>query len=162
VGPYYNVSTTPSTGAFGANYEPGGAVPEGFTFAPVYSLLIQPTNLMLYPTHMLKARIGLKGGVFKSKKLNSFIGIEPQWIGNYRRMSMLPVLDVFLLNQLTNKQPGFFDLAFYTGFEVKGFRFFARAENIGYFWNNHMIQTVKGYPIPPMQIRLGITWDFWN
>lgn len=135
---------------------------KGVTFSPVYSLLIQPSNLMFYPTHMLKARIGLKGGVFKNKKLSSFIGIEPQWIGNYRRMSMLPVLDVFLVNQLTNKQPGFFDLAFYTGFEVKGFRFFARAENIGYFWNNHMIQTVKGYPIPPMQIRLGITWDFWN
>ncbi len=48
------------------------------------------------------------------------------------------------------------------GFEVKGFRFFARAENIGYFWNNRMTQTVRGYPIPPVQIRLGITWDFWN
>lgn len=34
VGPYYNVAATPSTGSFGANYEPGGAVPEGFTFAP--------------------------------------------------------------------------------------------------------------------------------
>jgi hypothetical protein len=133
-----------------------------FTFTPVYSLLLQPVNLMVYPTHIMKARIGLKGGVLKNKKLNSFIGIEPQWIGAFQRISLLPVLDVFSVNQLTEKQSGFFDLAFYTGFEVKGFRFFARAENIGYFWNNRMIQTVKGYPIPPMQIRLGITWDFWN
>ena len=94
--------------------------------------------------------------------MKSFIGIEPQWISGFQRISLLPLLDVFSVTQITEKQRGFVDLAFYTGFEVKGFRFFARAENIGYFWNNRMIQTVKGYPIPPMQIRLGITWDFWN
>jgi hypothetical protein len=104
----------------------------------------------------------LKGGIFKNKKLLSYIGIEPQWIGSYNRISFLPVMDVFLVNQLAAKQKGYFDLAFYAGFELKGFRFFARAENMGYFWNNRMLQTVKGYPIPPLQIRLGITWDFWN
>jgi hypothetical protein len=135
---------------------------KGFSFNPQYSLLLQPTNLTFHPTHVAKARIGLKGGIFKNKKLLSYIGIEPQWIGSYNRISFLPVMDVFLVNQLAAKQKGFFDLAFYTGFELKGFRFFARAENMGYFWNNRMLQTVKGYPIPPLQIRLGITWDFWN
>ncbi len=135
---------------------------KGFSFHPLYSLTFQPTSLNFYPTHLAKARIGLKGGIFKNKKLVSFIGIEPQWVGAFGRMSFLPLLDVFLFNQLTEKQQGFVDLSFYAGFEVKGFRFFARAENIGYFWNNRMIQTVKGYPISPLQIRLGITWDFWN
>ena len=135
---------------------------KGFSFVPQYSLLLQPTNLTFHPAHVAKARIGLKGGIFKNKKLQSYIGVEPQWIGSYNRISLLPVMDVFLVNQLAVKQKGFFDLAFYTGFELKGFRFFARAENIGYFWNNRMLQTVNGYPIPPVQIRLGITWDFWN
>jgi len=39
-GPYYNVANNPPTGTFGANSEPGGAVPTGFTFvaavAPVW------------------------------------------------------------------------------------------------------------------------------
>ena len=32
-GPFYTGSDTPPTGSFGANSQPGGAVPEGFTFA---------------------------------------------------------------------------------------------------------------------------------
>jgi hypothetical protein len=59
-------------------------------------------------------------------------------------------------------QSGYLDLAVFGGFELNAFKFFVRAENLGYFWNNRMLKVVSGYPIPPLQIRLGITWDFWN
>ena len=46
--------------------------------------------------------------------------------------------------------------------EVQTFRFFVNVANIGTYWNAAQISTVQGYPFPTMQIRLGLTWDFWN
>jgi hypothetical protein len=46
--------------------------------------------------------------------------------------------------------------------EVKTFRFFVNVANLGTYWNAAQISTVQGYPFPTMQIRLGLTWDFWN
>jgi hypothetical protein len=46
--------------------------------------------------------------------------------------------------------------------EVKTFRFFVNVANLGSYWNAVQLSTVQGYAFPTMQIRLGLTWDFWN
>lgn len=133
-----------------------------FTFSPTYSFYSSPSNWKFYPSQFFKLRIITERGVLKKRKLNSYFGIEPQLIGGFNPFIIYPSMDVFILNSNSTIQKAFIDLAVFAGFELKGFKFFARAENLGYFWNNRMLLLAKGYPIPPMQIQIGITWDFWN
>jgi hypothetical protein len=57
---------------------------------------------------------------------------------------------------------GFMNLAAFTSFEVETFRLFIRMDNIAYFWQDRSIEFVNGYTFPSTQIKVGITWDFWN
>jgi hypothetical protein len=132
------------------------------TISPSYSFYSLPATWKFYPTHLLTLRMITERGVLKKRKLISYFGVEPQLIGGFNPLVIYPSLDIFIFNLNPNTQKAFIDLAVFAGFELKGVKFFARAENLGYFWNNRMLQLAKGYPIPPMQIQIGITWDFWN
>lgn len=132
------------------------------TLTPSYSFYSLPSTWKFYPTHLVKLRFTMERGVLKKRKLTSYFGIEPQLIGGFNPLIIYSSMDVFIYNLNQGSQKAFIDLALFAGFELKGFKFFARAENLGYFWNNRMLQLAKGYPIPPMQIQIGITWDFWN
>lgn len=135
---------------------------KSLSISPSYSFYSLPSNWKFYPNHLVKLRLFVERGVLKKRKLMSYFGVEPQLIGQFSPLSIYPSMDVFLMSTNLPPQSAFLDLALFAGFELKGFKFFARAENLGYFWNNRMLQLAKGYPIPPMQIQIGITWDFWN
>lgn len=133
-----------------------------FEFVPHYAITLLPSTISIYPTHHLKVRSTFQKGILKDKKLKAIIGLEPQFIGGYSPVVIYSNLDLLALTGSMSVQSGYLDLAVLGGFELNAFKFFARAENLGYFWNNRVLQVVSGYPIPPLQIRLGITWDFWN
>jgi hypothetical protein len=135
---------------------------KSFTFSPSYSFYTLPATWRFYPTHLVKFRMTTVRGVLKKRKLTSYFGVEPQFISGFNPLLIFPSMDVFILNSNQIEQKPYLDLAVFAGFELKGFKFFAKAENLGYFWNNRMLQLAQGYPIPPMQIQIGITWDFWN
>ncbi|MFN5680103.1 MAG: hypothetical protein ACK46P_07305, partial [Flavobacteriia bacterium] len=64
-------------------------------------------------------------------------------------------------------QTGFLNQAhlnaqFNVALEVKTFRFFVNVANIGSYWTSPNISMIQGYPFPTLQLRLGLTWDFWN
>jgi hypothetical protein len=65
-------------------------------------------------------------------------------------------------SQLGAVNAGYLNAQFNVALEVKTFRFFVNVANLGSYWNNPQIATVQGYPFPTMQIRLGLTWDFFN
>ncbi|HUR65610.1 MAG TPA: putative porin, partial [Chitinophagaceae bacterium] len=62
------------------------------------------------------------------------------------------------------------DISAYVHFRIKPFKAFVRAENLntgrkmrngGFgFTNNNLV--ASGYPLPGLQIRLGIYWSFVN
>jgi len=54
------------------------------------------------------------------------------------------------------------NLHFFASLGIDQFRFYARFENIGYFWNDRSILEAIGYPIAGTRVRVGITWDFFN
>jgi hypothetical protein len=56
----------------------------------------------------------------------------------------------------------FNNLHVFGGFQIDQFRFFVRFENIGYFWNDNSIELLDAYPITGGQLRVGLTWDFFN
>jgi hypothetical protein len=58
--------------------------------------------------------------------------------------------------------PAYTNLHWFGGFQIDEFRFFVRAENIGGFWTDKNNEVQNGYPIGGLQLRVGITWDFFN
>jgi len=133
-----------------------------FTFSPSYSFYSLPTVWRIYPSHLFRMRMIVERGVLKKRKLSGYLGVEPHFIGGFIPFEIYPSMDLFRNADAILIQRAFLDLSVFAGIELKAFKFFARAENLGYFWNNRMLQLAKGYPIPPMQIQLGISWDFWN
>ncbi len=116
------------------------------------------------PTHLLNARLFAKGGIFKAKKLKALAGIEFMLTSSYKRLNFIPQMTVFDLENSTLNpiSSGFMNMAAFASFEVEAFRFFVRMDNLAYFWQNRQIEIIDGYAFPSTQLKVGITWDFWN
>lgn len=115
------------------------------------------------PTALIQSRIAIQGRMFKGKKLLGQLGVEGSYHSGYEGLGYLPLLDAYLfLNQGTVVSPAAFNLHAFGAIEITQFRFFVRVENIGYVWNDQTSYQIQGYPVPAMNIRLGITWDFFN
>lgn len=115
------------------------------------------------PTALIQSRLSIKGRLFKGKKLLGQLGIEGSYHTAYDVLSYLPLLDAYqFTSQGSIVSPAAFNLHAFGAFEITQFRFFLRVENIGYVWNDQTSLQVQGYPIPAMNIRIGITWDFFN
>lgn len=116
----------------------------------------------IVPQHQGFVRLYLKGGLFKAKKMIGYLGIDAALISSFEAMTYIPMIDAFDLNSPMALSSGYSNLHFFTGFEIDQFRFYVRFENIGYFWNDHTIEVLNGYPVPSGQLRVGLTWDFFN
>lgn len=114
------------------------------------------------PDWLVQSRIGLQGRLFKTRKLLGQLGVEVSLHSGYRLANYLPMLDLFMVHGEYGLSPQALNLHAYGGFEIDQFRFFFRVENIGYAWNDSRNRIAEDYPIPSMQIRIGITWDFFN
>lgn len=116
------------------------------------------------PTHLLNARLFAKGGIFKAKKLKALAGVEFMLTSSYKRLNFIPQMTLFDL-EISSFNPissGFINMAAFASFEVETFRFFVRMDNLAYFWQNRQIEIINGYAFPSAQLKVGITWDFWN
>lgn len=112
------------------------------------------------PSFLVQGRIYLKGRLFKGKKLLAQIGVESSYRTAYKLLEHLPYMDVYRLSIISNKP--MINLHVFGAFEIQRFRFFFRVENIGYFWSESTNRIALNQPIPSMNIRVGITWDFFN
>jgi hypothetical protein len=115
------------------------------------------------PQHQSSLHVQWKGGVFKAKKLRMLFATDLNYFSSFQPLVFIPQMGVFDLiqsNQSTVK--GFLNLSFTTALEVETFRFFVRIDNIGSFWVPATTAFVSHYAFPNMQIKLGLTWDFWN
>jgi hypothetical protein len=135
---------------------------KGLSIQPEYTLSTNTGTLQLLPKHMANARLMLKGGLFKAKRLKAYVGVDAQWVSAADRLIFLPYVNALDLFKPTGTMPGFTDLHAFMGFQIDVFRFFVRMEHIGYFWNDAKIQAVKGYPFAASNLRFGVTWDFFN
>ena len=116
------------------------------------------------PTTLVQTRVSIKGRLFKGRKLLGQLGVEGSYHSGYDVLAYLPLLDAYQFPSSggTTISPEAFNLHAFGAFEITQFRFFLRVENIGYIWNDQTSYQAIGYPIPAMNIRLGITWDFFN
>jgi len=133
-------------------------------FLPSYVFNSTKEEFRVIPMHQLNARLMFQGGIFKAKKLKFACGFDISLHSKFRSTTFLPYLSVFDLTSSTTNpyQKSLFNASFFSSFEVETFHFFVRADNFAYFWSNRETSIVQGYTMPNTQIKIGITWDFWN
>lgn len=112
------------------------------------------------PDFLAQGRLYLQGRMFKGRKLLGQIGVEASYHTGYAIMEIIPLMDIYRLTNTPTAE--MVNLHVFGGFEIQRFRFFFRVENLGYFWTESTTRLATDYPIPAMQIRVGITWDFFN
>lgn len=133
-------------------------------FLPSYVFNSTKEEFKVIPMHQFNARLMFQGGIFKAKKLKFACGFDISLHSKFRSTTFLPYLSVFDLTSSTNSlyQRTLFNASFFSSFEVETFHFFVRADNFAYFWSNRETSIFQGYTMPNTQIKIGITWDFWN
>jgi hypothetical protein len=129
---------------------------------PNYVLTLSENDFQIIPMHQLQTRVLIKGGIFKAKKLKAYTGVDFSVVSSYQRIGFSSNTSVFQFDNITKSDLGFSNLHFFAGFQIDEFKFYVRFENIGYFWNDRNIEIMKNYPIASTQLRVGITWDFFN
>jgi hypothetical protein len=128
----------------------------------MYKYLVQKDAFL--PKHQAALTLAWQGGVFKDERLNMRVEGQVTYQSVSKTLVYLPFMESidWGASQLGAVNAGYLNAQFNVALEVKTFRFFVNVANLGSYWNNPQIATVQGYPFPTMQIRLGLTWDFFN
>ena len=135
-----------------------------FHFYPSYTFTKMDKSNNFLPQHTFETRFLIKGGIFKAKKLKGMLGFDFIALSSYKSLMFNPQMGIYdftVLSQ-TNLNSGMLNAGVFSGFEVDKFRFFLRWDNLAYLWANRMQTFIIGSPLPSTQIKIGLTWDFWN
>jgi len=135
-----------------------------FHIYPSYTFTRMDKSINFLPQHTFETRFLIKGGIFKAKKLKGMLGFDFIALSSYKSLMFNPQMGIYdftVLSQ-TNLNSGMLNAAVFSGFEVDKFRFFLRWDNLAYLWANRMQTFIIGSPSPSTQIKIGLTWDFWN
>jgi hypothetical protein len=104
------------------------------------------------------------------KNLDIAMGAEVRYTSAYNADGYSPVMGRFFYQdsiKISNSLP---DISAYVHFRIRPFKAFIRAENLnaarklkngGFGFTNNSI-VAPGYPMPGLQIRLGVYWSFVN
>ena len=135
-----------------------------FHIYPSYTFTRMDKSINFLPQHTFETRFLIKGGIFKAKKLKGMLGFDFIALSSYKSLMFNPQMGIYdftVLSQ-TNMNSGMLNAGVFSGFEVDKFRFFLRWDNLAYLWANRMQTFIIGSPLPSTQIKIGLTWDFWN
>jgi hypothetical protein len=127
-----------------------------------FSYVSATTSIKYIPSHLANLRIGYKSKVFKAGKMIVYTGLDFAFVSQYERIGFLPNVMSWDVSESYGLGSAYSNLHWFGGFQIDEFRFFLRAENIGSFWTDRNIDVQNGYPIGALQLRVGITWDFFN
>ena len=129
-----------------------------------YKFTSLPNEFNYLPKHYFNLRMAYKFGLFKQGRLKTLIGVDAYYYSSHKRLIYSPVMGAFNLSSLAQQEssPGYYAIGAFANFNVNQFRFFARIDNLSYMWVSRNIELLDGYFYPSTQLKLGITWDFWN
>lgn len=119
---------------------------KNFNYQPIFSTL----NRFTFSTKVFKQKLGLS------------TGIDVGYQTGYQFMLYEPVFDLLSPTQSVIKNKGWMQLNAFFALSIDQFRFFVKAENLSYFWQDKTTRIDENYPVAPFIIRIGITWDFFN
>lgn len=127
-----------------------------------FSYVNATTAINYLPSHLLNLRLCYKSKVFKAGKMIVYTGLDFAFVSRYERIGFLPNVLSWDMSNTFGFGPAYTNLHWFGGFQIDEFRFFVKAENMGSFWTDRNIEVQNGYPIGGLQLRVGITWDFFN
>ena len=127
-----------------------------------YTFTLERGGLDVVPDHVLFLRGQIRGRLFKSKRLEVYTGTELLANSTANTLLFIPAIDTYVMNNSGSLLGGMINAHVFAGLQIDEFRFFVRFENLGTFWNDNGLFAVVGYPIPAGQLRIGLTWDFFN
>ncbi|MFM8596498.1 MAG: putative porin [Flavobacteriales bacterium] len=132
-------------------------------FNSSYQFLAQKSGQFL-PKHKANLSVQWSRGVFKDQRLQMVLEGNVSYQSRFQALVFLPFIESLDWSATQNSmfQTGFVNAQLGVALEVKTFRFFMNVANLGSFWNEPALAVVQGYPFAPMQLRIGLTWDFWN
>lgn len=116
----------------------------------------------LLPNWIFSGRIAYNGGLFKAKKLKTVTGIEIGYISHYQLLDFVPQMNTYTFVQSLRQFNDMMKLHFYSQFDLGYFRWFVRVENIEQTFVKPTNFEGVGYPVTPLQLRFGVSWDFFN
>lgn len=116
----------------------------------------------LLPNWLISGRIAYNGGLFKAKKLKTVTGIEVGYISHYQLIDFVPQMNTYSLLSTGQQFRDMMKLHFFTQFDLGYFRWFVRVENIEQTFLEPTNFEGVGYPVPSLQFRFGVSWDFFN
>jgi hypothetical protein len=136
---------------------------KGLQIKPEYRWVSFSNGLNFQPQHEGSLHVQWKGGIFKAKKLRMLFATDAQYLSSFQQLLFIPQMGVFdLIQSNPSTIKGYMNLSFTTALEVETFRFFVRVDNIGSFWVPSTTAFISHSAFPSMQIKIGLTWDFWN
>ncbi|MBW7867799.1 MAG: hypothetical protein H3C31_05680 [Brumimicrobium sp.] len=133
-----------------------------FAFYPSITYRFGSANFAYQPVFSTMNRISFSFKLFKAKKLGMAVGTDVGYETAYQYMAYNNVLDVYAPLQNGAKAGNMLKLNAFLALSIDQFRFFVKAENLSSLWNDATTRIDVNYPITPMMIRIGITWDFFN
>lgn len=116
----------------------------------------------LLPNWMFSGRIAYNGGLFKAKKLKTVTGIEIGYVSHYQLLDFVPQMNTYTFVNTVGQFNDMMKLHFYSQFDLGYFRWFVRVENIEQTFVKPTNFEGVGYPVTPLQLRFGVSWDFFN
>lgn len=116
----------------------------------------------LLPNWLISGRIAYNGGLFKAKKLKTVTGIEIGYISHYQLLDFVPQMNTYTFVNTVRQFKDMMKLHFYSQFDLGYFRWFIRVENIEQTFVKPTNFEGLGYPVTSLQLRFGVSWDFFN
>ncbi len=125
-------------------------------------VIFQVASINVVPSLIFQARLAYNGTIFKAKKLRNVTGIDFGYSTAYDLMAYTPMMDVYSLNNSGLNFTAMPKLHFFTQFDLGYFRWFIRIENIEQAFQKQTNMEAIGYPVMPLQLRFGVSWDLFN
>ena len=140
----------------------GGIHLKKWSFYPTVTVRFNSANFNYQPLFSTLNRIAFTTKMFKAQKLGVSIGADIGYETGYQFMNYNGELDILQPVQTTTKTPNLIQLNAFLALSIDQFRFFVRAQNLSYLFQDAKSRIDGNYPIMPFLIRIGITWDFFN
>ncbi len=115
-------------------------------------------NLIRRPALYAHEQLYWKGDLFE-RALRLKMGVDYRFFSAWTPDAYLPVTGQFVW-QDTQKMGNMSGFDVFADLKVSTFRFFAKMENLQYYWDKRMFYETAGYPQFKPAFRLGIGWIF--
>lgn len=132
----------------------------GWNFEPTLQYWWQKESFL--PEIGIGTSVGYRGYVTKAKNLLFLTRLSYKFYYGYKTFGLNPLLSSLDFSSAGQASLPYHAMNFLVGFRVKTFQFYSSVDNLGVFMMDRIQPLYAQIPIPSLQIKLGISWEFWN